>query len=151
MEEIKVSEKSCGTVPFTVIDGKIYYLLIKTKVCTLPKGHVEAGESEKETALRETWEETSLRVNIIDGFRREIEYPLSKYRRKAVVFFLGQYEGDTPRENPGFEKFTYLSLPYHKALRALTFENTRSVLRAANDFLVKKGIAQKEEKEKNYD
>ena len=102
---------------------------------------MEPGETEEETALRETWEETSLRVNIIDGFRREIEYPLSKNRKKAVVFFVGQYDGGVPRENPGFEKFTYLSLPYHKAIRALTFENTRSVLRAANDFLIKKGIA----------
>ena len=141
MEQTGISEKSCGTVPFTIIDGKVHYLLIKTKVCTLPKGHVEEGETEEETALRETWEETSLRVSIIDGFRREIEYPLSKNRKKAVVFFVGQYEGATPKENPGFEKFTYLSLPYHKAIRALTFENTRDVLRAANDFLIKKGIA----------
>ena len=49
-------EKSCGTVTFTKIDGEIKYLLTRTDygVYGFAKGHVEDGESERQTAVRET-------------------------------------------------------------------------------------------------
>jgi len=40
-------EKSCGTIPYTINNGTIYYLLVKAKddgYCGFPKGHVEANE-----------------------------------------------------------------------------------------------------------
>jgi ADP-ribose pyrophosphatase YjhB (NUDIX family) len=61
-----MKEKSCGTVLYTVKDNVIHYLLIRATdtYCGLPKGHVEAGETEHETALRETREETSIRAEM---------------------------------------------------------------------------------------
>ena len=53
-------EKSCGIIPYLLIDNEIHYLLVKQNngfIC-FPKGHVEIGESEEETALRECFEET---------------------------------------------------------------------------------------------
>ena len=70
-------EKSCGTVLFKVIDGTVYYLVIrsvKSGFCGLPKGHVENGESEEQTAYRETWEETSIYPEFIKGFKEETQY-----------------------------------------------------------------------------
>ena len=57
-----MTEKSCGTIPYTLINGTIHFLLIKAKdgFCGFPKGHMENNETEIETALRETKEETSL-------------------------------------------------------------------------------------------
>ena len=69
-------EKSCGAVVFTRVNGEIKYLLIKsvTGFYGFPKGHVEIGESETQTALREIFEEVGLRVRLIPDFRREDEY-----------------------------------------------------------------------------
>ncbi|MFZ5500518.1 MAG: NUDIX domain-containing protein, partial [Candidatus Micrarchaeota archaeon] len=52
-------EKSCGIVLFSEDGGRLYLLLHYTAGhWDFPKGHVEADESEAETALRELLEET---------------------------------------------------------------------------------------------
>jgi 8-oxo-dGTP pyrophosphatase MutT (NUDIX family) len=53
-------EKSCGIVPYIVINGEILYVLITQNngITCFPKGHVEKGETEEQTALRECFEET---------------------------------------------------------------------------------------------
>ena len=45
--------KSCGFIAYTEQNGEKRYLLIKSTNGDVgfPKGHVEAGESERETAL----------------------------------------------------------------------------------------------------
>ena len=50
-------EKSCGAVVFTRIDNNIKYLLIQNLegIYGFPKGHVEDGESETQTAIREVF------------------------------------------------------------------------------------------------
>ena len=60
-------------------------------------------ENEKETALRETWEETSIKATIIDGFRREITYKMGNGKIKSVIYFLASYADQTPMHNGGFE------------------------------------------------
>ena len=133
-----IFEKSCGTVPYTKINGEIYYLLIRSpdgRHCGFPKGHVELGESEEETALRETLEETSVAVRIRHGFRHEISYVLSNGVHKTVVYFAADFAEQTPTHSEGFEDFEYLILPFDRAYAALTFENTREMLRKADKFI----------------
>ncbi len=61
-------EKSCGTI--IINQGKV--LLISSTddngevFWSFPKGHQEGGETDTETALRETLEEVGLQVEIID-------------------------------------------------------------------------------------
>jgi 8-oxo-dGTP pyrophosphatase MutT (NUDIX family) len=139
-----MTEKSCGTVLFTVKDGVVHYLLIKSKNMSgrstvgFPKGHVEPGENEMETALRETWEETSIRAEIIPGFRRETEYRIHGGRLKRVVYFVASYEGCEPSRNGEFESFEYLNLPFEEAHEALTFKNMKKILDAADRFIKSK-------------
>jgi len=131
-------EKSCGTIPYTVNNGTVYYLLVKAKddgYCGFPKGHVEANESEEETAFRETLEETSVNVQINNIFRYEMSYQMDKGNTKTVVYFLANFQNQTPKRNKDFEDFEYLLLPFDRALHELTFENTKQMLKAANDFL----------------
>ena len=131
-------EKSCGTIPYTVINGTIHYLLVKAKddgYCGFPKGHVEINESEEETALRETLEETSVNVQIDSDFRYEISFPINKGHTKTVIYFLAKFQDQTPKRNPEFEDFKYLLLPFNQAIQELTFENAKQMLRKANDFL----------------
>ena len=119
---------------------KILYLLVQAGddgYCGFPKGHMEGGESEEETAYRETWEETSLRVRVDTVFRYEIFYSMRNGNRKKVVYFPGDFSGQTPCHNQGFERFRYLLLPFEEACEALTFENARAMLKKANAYLTK--------------
>ena len=55
----------------------------------LPKGHCEAGESFRETALRETEEETGIaaaKIRIDPDFSFELFYPVQYAHRSATVF-----------------------------------------------------------------
>ena len=130
-------EISCGTVLHTEINETIHYVLIRADdgYCGFPKGHMEIGESERETALRETWEETSIRAEIIGGFRDEEEYFVKNNTKKKVIYFTATYSGQTPMHNPGFKKRELLILPYEEAYEALTFQSAKDILCRANEFL----------------
>ena len=67
---------------------------------SLPKGHMEAGETEMQTALRELWEETGLTAQLEPDKTATIQYPISPIAQKQVVFFLGQVSG-TPKTRAG--------------------------------------------------
>ena len=41
---------------------------------SFPKGHVEQGENEQQTAMREVKEETGVSITLLDGFRESVEY-----------------------------------------------------------------------------
>ncbi len=130
-------EKSCGAVVYTVADGERLYIIIKSRggVFGFPKGHVEGGESERETALREVREETALHVELVDGFRAEDGYMLpGRSVRKDVVYFLGYFEGQKfeyqKKELSGIEL-----LPFDEALARLKHSSTRRILREADAFL----------------
>ena len=89
-----IKEKSCGAVVYTKNkNGIIEYLLIKHKNgghWSFPKGHMEAGETESETAVREILEETGLKVNIDHNFRFEMEYSPKPRILKKVVYFVAE-------------------------------------------------------------
>ena len=78
-----VSEFSCGGV---VLDGKkVLIIQVKNmkgkKIWTFPKGHIEAGETPRQAALREVLEET--------GYKAAIIYPM--IRVKYAFTFQGNY------------------------------------------------------------
>ena len=133
-------EKSCGTIPYTMLDGVIHYLLVRAKddgYCGFPKGHVEVGESEEETALRETMEETSISVTINRDFRYETSYRMPNGNDKTVVYFLAHFQSQQPKRNGDFEDFEYLLLPYDEAYRELTYDNAKAMLKSADQYLLR--------------
>lgn len=133
-----MKEISCGTVPFTVRDGTVFYLLIEgtpSGYVGFPKGHMEAGESQKDTARRETLEETSICANIIPGFHRETHYRLSNGNEKTVVYYLCNFEDQIPAHCEGFENLNYYVLPYGEAYEKLRFHSDKSILNAADRFI----------------
>ena len=88
-------EKSCGAIIYRKHDGKLQLLLVKHKYgghWVFPKGHVEDGENEFQTALREVREETGLAIDLLDGFRQSVEYMPKPNVQKEVVYFLGHAE-----------------------------------------------------------
>lgn len=93
---ISCYEKSCGVLPYRIVNAKKEFLLVFesfSKCWSLPKGHMEAGETEIETALRELSEETGLSANLDTSRSAAIEYPVSDFARKEVVFYLGEVSG----------------------------------------------------------
>ncbi len=136
-----IKEKSCGAVVFTRVNNKIKYLLIRSLTGTygFPKGHVEAGETEEQTALREVFEEVGVKIDLLRGFRTVVEYSLPRKEKclKQVVYFLGEYSN---------QRFTHqktelseaLLVDYETAIKLFQFDNNKRILTEANDFLLGK-------------
>ena len=136
-------EYSCGAVVFTRMGGVPHYVLVRAKdqpkCCHgFPKGHMEPGETEEQTALREIHEEVGLRVRLLDGFRAVTEYPLPypPDTRKRVVFFLAEYENQqiTIQES---ELASYALAPFDEALALTEFADSKQILTDAHAFLTK--------------
>lgn len=136
-----VEEFSAGIVVFRHHDEKRRYLLLHYPGghFDFPKGHLEAGETEEQAAIRELEEETGInKVTLIDGFIEKITYFFKRRGQlihKTVTFFLGQTkdsEIQLSHEHKG-----YLWLDYSAALSKITFENAREILRRAEQFMQK--------------
>ena len=135
-------DKSCGVVLFN--SDKVL-LLRHSSISSrggghwdFPKGHIDDGETEIQTALRELEEETGIaHVNVIDGFRDTITYTFSGGQEqigKEVVFFLA-----TTKESKvtlSHEHIDYSWLDFDSAFSRLTYDNARQVLQNAIEFYV---------------
>lgn len=130
-------EKSCGAIVSALFGGDKRILLIRHKNgghWAFPKGHVEGMETEEETALREILEETGLAVTLDTRFRTSVTYSPKKNVRKDVVYFAA--EADLTDAVPQPEEVTELRWAEpEEALRLITFENDRGVLRRYLEFL----------------
>lgn len=93
---ISLFRKSCGVIPYREQAGqREYLLLLQTGMSwSFPKGHMEPGETEEETALRELYEETNLTAKLVPGASVVTEYHIPPQTRKQVVLFLGEVHGD---------------------------------------------------------
>ena len=83
-------EKSCGCI---IIDDNNKVLLVYGNgsfFWGFPKGHVEDGESEVETAKREVKEEVGLDVIIDESNRFELKYKIRNEIEKTCVFYIAK-------------------------------------------------------------
>ncbi|MBQ9382787.1 MAG: NUDIX domain-containing protein [Ruminiclostridium sp.] len=134
-------EKTCGAIMFTEKDGERRYLLIKNESGHIgfPKGHVEFGETEEQTAAREVNEETGLDFVRYGSFREEYTYTTRENTIKTGVFFLGHYEYKRPTFQADEIVDDWL-LPYDKARVLLNFPEDRELLeKAKRYFLAEEG------------
>ena len=119
-------EKSCGCI---IIDNRKVLLVKQTSGdWGFPKGHVENNETEIETAIRETKEETNIDVEIDEKHRYVIEYSPKENVWKEVVYYIAKMKSDTciPQESE-IEKIEWLV--FEEALSKLTYNNTREILK----------------------
>ena len=131
-------EKSCGAVLFTRQNGFPRYVLIQSRqgIYGFPKGHMEAGETEEETALREIFEEVGIKPALLEGFREMTEYPLpgKADTMKQVVCFLAEYE-DQPVKIQLEEVASAGLFSYEEAMQLLQFEDLKVIFQRADLFL----------------
>lgn len=133
-------EKSCGAIVYKFgEDGQPKLLLVKHRYgghWAFPKGHVEAGEDEFQTAHREILEETGLRVRLREGFRESVEYSPKPNVVKEVVYFLGEaVDGKERKQEAEISDLKWLSI--EEAERQVTHKNNRRLIEDAKRFLVK--------------
>ncbi len=132
-------EKSCGAVIFRRAEDGWNVLLIrhtKGRHISFPKGHVETGETESQTAEREILEETGLKVRVDRRYRAENRYNIRPDTQKLVVIFAAvttQAE-ITPQPEEIAEAFW---LPVGEAAERLTYERDRKIMRDAFEHIQK--------------
>ena len=81
-------EKSCGTI---IIDNnKVLIIKQKQGFYGFAKGHMEENETEIETAIRETKEETNLDVLIYETKRYSVNYKVNNKINKEVIYYLAK-------------------------------------------------------------
>lgn len=131
-------ERSCGAVVFRKINEDYRYLLIRNRRSSnwsFPKGHVEDGEIPEDTAIREVLEETGLHINIIPGFMSKSQYSIQNKIQKTVQLYVAT-TNDTQTKIQVEEIEDYIWLTYENALRSLKFENDKTILTDAREFLL---------------
>ena len=105
--------KSCGAIVYRHSDEKGLEFLILNEQHSekwgFPKGHMERGENEYETASREIFEEAGFHPEFRTKFREEIHYRISASGEKSVTYFLSEYDGPIhirPNEIAGYAWIT---------------------------------------------
>ena len=140
MSEELSYEKSCGAVVYCQKENDIKYLLVceHSGFWVFPKGHMEAGESEQETAFREVKEETGLDITFVTGFRVKDEHNLAREGRpntiKQTVYFLAEYQNQSfvPQKS---EISKIALLDFESAMATLQFDSFKHILVQAHNFL----------------
>ena len=134
-------EKSCGAVVYRYNNDVLEVLLIRHRFgghWSFPKGHVEEGEHEFQTALREVKEETNLSIRLREGFRESVEYFPKPYIKKQVVYFLGLSLGDTAKRQE--EEISELRwVPIDDAERMVSFANDKNLISRSREYLKANG------------
>jgi len=151
-------EKSAGAIIYRIEDGQPLYLLLhypsqnkRGGHWEFAKGHVEPGETEEDTVLREVREETGITdLKIIPGFKKYIKYFFRKYEDKKpaspklggggwvfklVVFFIAQTQTKDIKLSPEHIGFEWLKID--QAIKRTTFKNSKKLLKEADNFLAK--------------
>ncbi len=142
-----IKEKSCGAVVYKKEGDRYLFLLEKMRLghISLPKGHMEDGESEYDTALREIKEETNLDVDLDTGFRSVISYSPYDGCIKDVVFFVAELKREQEMLAQECEVNALMWKELNEAIALLTFESDRNTLAEAYKYLtIDKGAVQNE-------
>ena len=119
-------EKSCGCI---VMNDKKEILLIHHNAghWDFPKGHVEEGETEVQTAIREVKEETNIDVEVNEKYRYTVEYSPKEDVMKEVVFFLAKNisnNGEAQLEEVSEVKWFKLD----EAIQKITYNTSKEIL-----------------------
>lgn len=123
-------EKSCGCI--IIEDGKVLLVKQTKGHWGFPKGHVEADETEVETAIREVKEETNVDVEVEGNKRYTMRYVTDKGNMKESVYFVARKVGGEIKEQEceidGIEW-----LDFRDALERITYDNCRELFREVID------------------
>lgn len=143
-----IREKSVGIILFRYNnrDKEIQYLVLyhRGTYWNFPKGKVESGESEVETAKRELIEETGIsNVQIVKGWRQQTNFFFKEDRggkqeliKKDFILYLAKMpkeaEVKISSEHNGFAWFNY-----KVAGKYLKFKSLKEIMKEADSYVTK--------------
>ena len=120
-----IYEKSCGIAVFN--DTKLLLVKHIDGHIGMPKGHMEKGETEEETAIREVKEETNIDASIVSGFRKVITYSPKPNVIKDVVFFVGiSNNTDIKKQDSEISELYFIDI--NKAPSLITYDDDREAV-----------------------
>ncbi len=134
-------ERSAGGLVVQWFNQQPFFLLLKQlrksgeNEWVLPKGHIENGENEFETALREIFEETGLTCRILAPLgATAYQYPKAgTLVRKSVSWFLAEPVGTKtvkPGTSEGFIDHRWVAM--NEAIGLLTHKDVSRYVRTAD-------------------
>ncbi|XP_021466209.1 bis(5'-nucleosyl)-tetraphosphatase [asymmetrical] isoform X3 [Oncorhynchus mykiss] len=139
--------RACGFIVFrrlaqsSPLPDNIEYLLLQTSYgkhhWTPPKGHVDPGEDDLTTALRETQEEAGLReehLQVVDGFLQELCYEV-RGRPKTVLYWLAELRDPKMAVTLSKEHQDYRWAKLEEACSLAQHKDLQDTLRAAQQHL----------------
>lgn len=101
LEFVMKIEICAGTVTLNSLNQLLLVRPSNRNAWAIPKGHVEPGESWTEAAQRETFEETRVRVTIIEQLQDFSVHTSASH--KTVKTFLARADDDAAPNPDGFE------------------------------------------------
>ena len=119
-------EKSCGAI---VINKNNIIFLVHHNAghWDFPKGHIENGETEEQTAIREVKEETNIDIIINNKYRYTTSYSPKENVMKEVVYFLAQNIDEDKK--PQLEEVSEVKwFTLEEAMNTITYENSKEIL-----------------------
>ncbi|PZM86983.1 MAG: NUDIX hydrolase [candidate division SR1 bacterium] len=134
---MKKRETSCGVIPFLRDGSAFKFLIIKQQVghWCFPKGHVEPGETESETAQREFQEELGIMPkHLFSEHRYQENYTFSQDGEeidKTVIYFLGELSKQSIEEIvlQEAEVAEFFVGTYEETLTRLTHNDPKVILK----------------------
>lgn len=118
-------EKSCGAI--VVDDGRVLLVKHNAGHWDFPKGHVEEGETEFETAIREVKEETNIDIKIEKENRYISEYSPKENVMKTVIYFIGEKVGG--EDKPQIEEVSDVEwIDVNKAVERITHQRSKEIM-----------------------
>ncbi|XP_075042660.1 bis(5'-nucleosyl)-tetraphosphatase [asymmetrical] [Mixophyes fleayi] len=144
--------RACGLIIFrrvlTANVSDIEFLLLQTSYgihhWTPPKGHVDPGEDDMTTALRETEEEAGLhssQFRIVDGFRKELNYDVVNNKKigktkKSVIYWLAELSDPNAQVKLSSEHQDFRWLHLQEACKYSEYQDMQDTLNEAYQFLL---------------
>lgn len=93
------AEHSAGAIIWRRENNEIQYLLIQSQpykqfksAWAFSKGHLEEGETERDAAKREVFEEVGLKPEFDFDFHESYSYKITSEIEKTVTLFLAEYK-----------------------------------------------------------
>lgn len=137
---VTTSRYSSGGAVFRTRNNSFEWLLINprdTDRWQLPKGTIDPGEKSQVTAVREVFEETGVKGEIIEKLET-IRYFFAADGGKifkSVVFYLMKSQGEEPKveEEWSHEVTEAKWFPFEEALETLTYKSEKAILKKAQE------------------
>ena len=125
-----VRVRQAGAIVCRAEGDRTTVLLVRSKkdptIWVFPKGHIDDDESERETAIRETWEEAGVSGVLGPAVGAPLEFDSGK-EAVSVQYFLMRATAERPSPEGRDKQW----LTVDEALATLAFESSRQKLREA--------------------